>query len=112
MPSVDYSPLPENVSVSNVILGGIVVLFLVLQYVVWLSDFGYLRLVQLERKIVVQEQDNDLLEKRNQRLRAEVIDLKQGTAALEERARIQLGMIKSEEIFFQVIEPDQTPEKP
>lgn len=87
----------------RIILASLAVLFVGLQYAVWLGDFGYIRLNQLQSAIQSQQNENNDLEKRNQRLRAEVIDLKQGNAALEERARSQLGMIKENEIFYQVI---------
>jgi len=96
----------NSISGSKVILTSLVLLFLLLQYTIWLGDFGYFRLVQLESTILLQQEANNKLEQRNQRLRADVIDLKQGTAALEERARMQLGMIKEGELFFQVIEPE------
>ncbi len=89
------------------ILALLALMFLALQYTVWLGDFGYVRLTALQAAVMVQEDTNAALEKRNQRLRADVIDLKRGTDALEERARVQLGMIKEGEVFFQVIEPMQ-----
>lgn len=90
----------------RILLASLLLAFIGLQYSVWLGDFGYVRLNQLHDAIVSQQNENVILEKRNQRLRAEVIDLKQGTAALEERARSQLGMIKQNETFYQVIEKD------
>ena len=90
----------------RIALTTLLLLFAGLQYSIWLGDFGYIRLNQLRHDVAAQQMDNVELEKRNQRLRAEVIDLKQGTAALEERARSQLGMIKENETFYQVIETD------
>jgi cell division protein FtsB len=54
--------------------------------------------------VVLQEQDNAVLEERNQVLAAEVQDLKSGLDAIEERARSELGMIKEDDTFFQIIE--------
>jgi cell division protein FtsB len=88
----------------RVVLASLILLFLLLQYVLWLGDFSYLRLSALDSAVAAQEDANVLLEKRNERLRAEVVDLKRGTDALEERARVQLGMIKEGEIFFQIVE--------
>lgn len=105
MLTVRYSITAKSISGTRAIPAFLVLLFLVLQYTVWLGDFGYLRLLQLEGAVSSQQGANNKLEQRNQRLRAEVIDLKQGTAALEERARMQLGMIKEGEVFFQVLEP-------
>ena len=47
---------------------------------------------------------NDKLLLRNHRLEAEVIDLRKGLAAIEERARSELGMVKPDETFYQLIE--------
>ena len=91
----------------RIILTSLIVLFAALQYSVWLSDFGYIRLNQLRDTVLHQEHENKSLEQRNLHLQAEVVDLKQGTAALEERARSQLGMIKENETFYQVIEVNQ-----
>lgn len=75
-----------------------------LQYSLWLGDFGLVRYWQLKQRVAAQKQVNERLEARNQQLEAEVIDLKHGTDALEERARSQLGMVKEGEEFYQVIE--------
>ena len=90
----------------RIILASLIVLIVALQYSVWLGDFGYIRLNQLRGTVSSQEHENKLLEQRNLHLQAEVVDLKEGTAALEERARSQLGMIKENETFYQVIEPN------
>jgi len=76
----------------------------VLQFRIWLGDFGLARYWQLQERIEAQQALNERLESRNRQLRAEVIDLKHGTDALEERARSQLGMVKEGEEFYQVIE--------
>ncbi len=81
-------------------------MFLGLQYSLWLGDFGLARYWQLEERVQAQRQVNERLGVRNDQLRAEVIDLKHGTDALEERARSQLGMIKEGEEFYQVIEEE------
>lgn len=91
----------------RIVLGILGLLFVVLQYNVWLGDFGYVRLHQLKQTVAAQAAENAKLEDRNQRLQAEVVDLKQGTAALEERARLQLGMIKEDETFYQVLKKEQ-----
>ena len=80
------------------------VLLLLLQYRLWFSHDGLPSVLHLYRAVEVQRQDNAILEERNQVLTAEVQDLKSGLDALEERARSELGMIKSGETFFQIIE--------
>jgi len=80
------------------------VILLLLQYRLWFSHDGLPSVLHLHRSVVVQEQDNAVLEERNQVLAAEVKDLKSGLDAIEERARSELGMIKQDETFFQIIE--------
>ena len=77
---------------------------LVLQYPLWLGDGGLIALWKLEREIRQQQAENTKLKARNTALEAEVQDLKQGYAAIEERARAELGMVRKGETFYQVIE--------
>ena len=100
-----FEPTEHNRGM-RIIAAALIALLLVLQYAVWLGDFGYVRLQRLHAAISSQENVNQQLAQRNRRLQAEVVDLKKGTAALEERARTQLGMIKQGEIFYQVLEKD------
>ncbi len=83
------------------------VAFLVLvQYPLWLGKGSWLRVWEMDRKLQAQTEVNRRLRARNAAMDAEVRDLKQGYDAIEERARAELGMIKEDEIFFQVIEPE------
>ncbi len=82
----------------------LVVLIALLQYPLWLGKGSWLRVWDLNRKIAEQEHKNAVLKARNDTLDAEVRDLKNGKAAIEERARSELGMIKNDEVFYQVIE--------
>jgi cell division protein FtsB len=86
--------------VSTVLLA----VLLVLQYPLWLGDGGLIALWKLEREISQQQVENTRLKARNAALEAEVQDLKQGYAAIEERARAELGMVRKGETFYQVIE--------
>ena len=84
------------------ILGGILVaLILAIQYPLWLGKGGWLRAWQTENDVKEQKQKNSRLDVRNASLAAEVRDLKQGTEAIEERARYDLGMVRHDEVFFQ-----------
>lgn len=65
---------------------------------------GWLKVRELERQVQAQRDVNDRLRGRNAALDAEVRDLKQGYGAIEERARAELGMIRQDEVFFQVLE--------
>ncbi len=74
-----------------------------LQYPLWLGKGGWIRVWSLERQVQEQKDANARLRQRNSALDAEVRDLKQGVEAIEERARYELGMIREDEIFFQVV---------
>jgi cell division protein FtsB len=87
----------------------LVVLLLLLQYPLWLGKGSWLKVWDLHRQVEAQQQANQLAQARNAVLDAEVRDLKQGTAAIEERARSDLGMVKRNEIFFQVLEDPPAP---
>jgi cell division protein FtsB len=84
------------------ILGALIVL---IQYPLWLGKGGWLRASEMDRQLEAQRATNRLLEARNGALAAEVRDLKQGIEAIEERARYELGMVREDEIFFQIVEP-------
>jgi cell division protein FtsB len=87
------------------ILGGVLAALIVLiQYPLWLGKGGWLRVWLVDRHLETQRGRNAELQARNRSLEAEVLDLKQGVDALEERARYELGMIKSDEVFFQIVE--------
>jgi len=87
------------------ILAGILgALILLVQVPLWLGKGGWLRVWEIDRQLDAQRGRSELLQVRNQALDAEVRDLKQGLDALEERARYELGMIKADEVFFQVVE--------
>jgi cell division protein FtsB len=87
------------------LLGGILAALIVLiQYPLWLGKGGWLRVWEVDRQLEAQRGRNGQLQVRNQSLEAEVLDLKQGVDALEERARYELGMIRSDEVFFQIVD--------
>jgi len=75
-----------------------------LQYPLWLGDGSVLSLWKLKQEIATQQAENISLKERNRALEAEVLDLKQGYEALEERARAELGMVRRGETLYQVIE--------
>jgi cell division protein FtsB len=83
-------------------------LVLLIQYPLWLGKGGWLRVWEVDQQIHVQREQNARLQIRNSALEAEVRDLKQGLDAVEERARSELGMVRQDEIFFQLFDrPDQ-----
>lgn len=78
-------------------------LLLLLQYPLWLGKGSWLKVWDLARQVDEQKHINQKTQARNAVLDAEVRDLKQGTEAVEERARNELGMVKRDEIFFQIV---------
>jgi cell division protein FtsB len=87
------------------ILAGILgILIVLIQYPLWLGKGGWLRAWDMNRQLEVQHAKNQQLETRNAGFAAEVRDLKQGTEAIEERARYELGMIRPDEVFFQIVD--------
>lgn len=86
-------------------LAFLALLLILLQYRLWVDDGGLLAGHDLRREIRGQEAQNNSLSERNQALAAEVRDLKKGLDAIEERARVELGMIRDGETFYRVIPP-------
>lgn len=80
------------------------VLSLLIQYPLWLGKGGWLRVWDMEQQVTAAHQKNDTLRARNAKLSSEVQDLKEGTGAIEERARYELGMIKDNEVFVQILD--------
>ena len=91
-----------TIRIMAVLLGAVLLL---LQYRIWASPDGMREVWRLEQAIEVQSDENTRLGTRNRTLAAEVRDLKEGRKAIEERARTDLGMVKSNETFFQVVPP-------
>lgn len=87
----------------------IAALLFVIQYPLWLGKGGWLRVWELDQQVEAAQQRNDELRARNAKLHSEVMDLREGTGAIEERARYELGMIRSDEIFIQVLEAGTKP---
>jgi len=79
-------------------------LLALVQFRLWVGDESLAEVWRLRQAIASQTSENALLASRNQRLEAEVRDLKNGIEAVEERARLELGMIRRGEIYFQIVE--------
>ncbi|MGH8621709.1 MAG: cell division protein FtsB, partial [Burkholderiales bacterium] len=89
------------------------VLIVLIQYPLWFGKGSWLRVWEVDQQIRAQHEANRRLQARNAGLEAEVRDLKVGLDAIEERARAELGMIRQDEIFFQVLEASPaTPREP
>jgi len=92
----------------SLIVLGLVVIMLSLQYRLWVGDGSIAELRQLKHQIAEQRADLAALNERNEALKAEVAGLKMGLAAVEARARLELGMIREGETFYQIIPPAET----
>ncbi len=89
----------------RLLLACLALLLILLQYRLWVGDGGIMELRGLRGDIQRQEARNGTLTERNRALEAEVRDLKNGLDAVEERARVELGMIRDGETFYRVIPP-------
>ncbi len=87
-------------------------LLVLIQYPLWLGKGGWLRVWDLSRQLDSALEKERELKARNAKLASEVQDLKEGTGAVEERARFELGYIKDNEIFVQVLEPEAKKTQP
>lgn len=93
-------------------------LIIALQYPLWLGKGSWLKVWEVDQELKKQLAENERLKSRNAYLEAEVKDLKTGYEAIEERARSELGMVRQDEIFFQIMDepkparPDAAPAKP
>ncbi len=82
----------------------LLVLLVLLQYRLWVGDGSLADVWRLGQQIETQRQENETFRERNALLEAEVRDLKEGLAAIEERARRDLGMVKQDETFYLIVE--------
>ena len=94
----------------RIVLVLLVALLAWLQYRLWFGAGGHGEVSALRHQVTQQARDNTGLKQRNDALAAEVEDLKSGEAAVEDRARSELGMIKPGETFYRVVEPTPAPQ--
>jgi cell division protein FtsB len=85
------------------LLAILLLILVLLQLRMWFGEGGYRDVQRLAQRVEEQAQENETLAQRNRELQAEVEDLRQGLEAIEERARSELGMIKENEEFYQVV---------
>jgi cell division protein FtsB len=90
----------------------LIALLALVQYPLWWGTGGWLRVHDLQQQLADQLKHNTDMKARNDRLAGEVDDLQHGTAAIEERARYELGMIKDNEIFVQFVSPQEQAKLP
>jgi cell division protein FtsB len=83
----------------------LVSLLFALQYQLWVGDGSLAEVWKLQHAVEAQQRYNKELRERNRAVAVEVKDLKTGLEAVEERARLELGMIREGEVFYRVVEP-------
>lgn len=88
---------------------GLAVLLILIQQPLWLGKGGWLRVWDLDNQVAAAQKKNEDLKARNAKLNSEVTDLRDGTDAVEERARFELGMVKEGEVFVQILEENGLP---
>src|ERR1700756_5432630 len=84
----------------------LIVLLALIQYPLWWGHGGWLRVHELQQELADQQKKNADAKLRNERIEGEVQDLQNGTAAVEERARYEMGMVKDSEVFVQFVSPN------
>ena len=88
----------------KILMAVLVLLILQLQYRLWVGDGNIYQVKEYQQRLDNLAQEVKKKKERNDAIYAEVLDLRKGQEAIEERARYELGMIKEDETFFQVIE--------
>jgi len=84
------------------VTAALLLLLALVQAELWAGKGGRSHVVQLQLQLQAQQQANDAARLRNQRLSAEVSDLKEGLEMVEEKARSELGMVKPDEVLVQL----------
>lgn len=90
----------------KILLGFLGLVFLLFQYHYWVGEGSVRSLNNLQQELAAQQRINDALEERNRRVEVEILDLKNGLEAVEERARSELGMIAEGETFYMLVPED------
>lgn len=96
----------------RIVIYSMLVLLIVIQYPLWLGKGGWLKVYEMEKQVELQQAKNSLLALRNAKLAGDVKDLKDGTRAIEERARAEHGLIKEGEFFVQILPADKASAAP
>jgi len=93
----------SDVVVMKMLWSLMVLVIIGLQFRLWVGNGSFSEVWQLQQRVAEQAEINNGLIERNSRLNAEVLDLKRGFDAIEERARFNLGMIGRNETFYMVV---------
>jgi cell division protein FtsB len=87
----------------RIVIYSMLLLLIAIQYPLWLGKGGWLKVYEMEKQLELQQAKNSLLSLRNAKLTGDVKGLKEGTRAIEERARVEHGMLKEGEFFVQIL---------
>ncbi len=96
----------------RIVVLALATLLLLIQWPLWFGKGSWLRVLELQKQVDAQRASNAQLTARNDALAAEVASLRAGKEAIEERARTQLNMVRSDEVFFQVVTGANAPSVP
>ena len=96
----------------RIVIYSMLLLLIAIQYPLWLGKGGWLKVYEMEKQVELQQAKNSLLALRNAKLAGDVKDLKDGTRAIEERARAEHGLIKEGEFFVQILPVDKVSAAP
>jgi cell division protein FtsB len=94
----------------RIVIYSMLLLLIAIQYPLWLGKGGWLKVYEMEKQLELHQAKNSLLTLRNAKLTGDVKDLKDGTRAIEERARVEHGMIKEGEFFIQILPTEKSEE--
>jgi cell division protein FtsB len=89
----------------KILIAIILLLIIHFQYRIWIGDGSVAEIDAYQHRLDDLKKQAEEKRERNEALYAEVLDLRKGQEAIEERARDELGMIKEDETFFHVLEP-------
>jgi cell division protein FtsB len=92
----------------RIVIYSMLLLLIAIQYPLWLGKGGWLKVYEMEKQLELHQAQNSLLTLRNAKLTGDVKDLKDGTRAIEERARVEHGMIKEGEFFIQILPTEKS----
>jgi len=87
----------------RVLIAILLLVLVLIQFKLWFGEGGFTEVARLEERVVAKTEENTALQQRNNELQAEVEDLRERLDAVEERARNELGLIKDDEEFYQVV---------
>ena len=88
----------------RIFLAALLLTFSGLQYRLWVGQGSFAHVNDLRSEVELRSAENEVRRQRNDILKAEILDLKEGLAAVEDLARSELGLIKKGETFFLLVE--------